>query len=135
MPEITGAVHHVNLSVSDLERSVAWYAGLFGMEELSRLSDPGGDWSKVILHHPSGLLVGLTRHSRNNAAPFAEWHCGVDHFALAVPDADDLAAWMPRLAQLQIEASDLKTTPLGSLITIRDPDNIQIELYAPRRRE
>ena len=133
MPEISGAVHHVNLSVSDLERSAVWYRDLLGLSELARLSDPDGAWSKVILTHPSGLLVGLTQHSRNDGAPFAEWLSGVDHLALTVPTAEDLAAWLPRLASLGVEASEIKTTPLGSLITIRDPDNIQMELYAPRK--
>ena len=27
--------------------------------------------------------------------------------------------------------SEIKETPLGTLITLRDPDNIQLELYAP----
>ncbi|HZT67107.1 MAG TPA: VOC family protein [Acidimicrobiales bacterium] len=131
MPEITGAVHHVNLSVSDLERSAAWYSELFGLKELARLSDPDGAWSKVILQHHSGLLIGLTQHSRNGAAPFSEILCGVDHVALTVPSPDDLSAWIPRLGTLGIESSAVKTTPLGLLVTIRDPDNIQIELYCP----
>lgn len=132
MPEITGAVHHVNLSVSDLERSASWYGELLAMTELVRLSDPGGAWTKVIIQHPSGFLLGLTQHTRNDGSAFAEWRCGVDHLALEVPNADDLVAWGPRLTALGIEASEVKTTPLGSLITIRDPDNIQIELYAPK---
>lgn len=132
MSEITGAVHHVNLSVTDLESSTCWYRDLFDLTELTRLSDPGGSWSKVILRHSSGLLIGLTQHARNDSKPFAEWFTGFDHIALCVADTDELCAWESRLKAMGIEASEIKTTPLGSLITVRDPDNIQIELYAPK---
>ncbi len=131
MAEITGAVHHVNLSVSDLERSTHWYQELFGLSELARLEADDASWPKVILRHPAGLLIGLTEHRRNDAAPFAEWRSGFDHIALAVTDLDELEAWAARLDGEGIARSAIKTTPLGSLITIWDPDNIQLELYAP----
>lgn len=131
MADIAGLVHHVNLSVSDLERSTAWYQRLFGLSELARLSADDGEWTKAILRHPAGLLIGLTQHRRNDSAPFTEWRCGVDHFALVVKDRHELTAWEDRLDELEVERSPVKTTPLGSLITVRDPDNIQFELYAP----
>ena len=131
MAEITGCVHHINLSVSHLDRSTGWYRQLLGLTELTRLSAEDGSWTKVILRHPSGLLLGLTQHARNDAQPFTEWRCGVDHIALTVSDPDALHAWAARLDELGVERSPVKTTPLGSLITIRDPDHIQIELYAP----
>lgn len=90
MAEITGSIHHVNLSVSNLEASTQWYQDLFGLDELARLSDDVGAWSKVILRHHSGLLIGLTEHSRNDSEPFTEWRCGVDHIALAVDTVDEL---------------------------------------------
>jgi catechol 2,3-dioxygenase-like lactoylglutathione lyase family enzyme len=38
MPEIAGQV--VNLTVSDVGRSAAWYCELLGMEEISRYAEP-----------------------------------------------------------------------------------------------
>jgi glyoxylase I family protein len=128
--EIDGTVHHINLSVSDLDHSTSWYRELFALTELTRMSADDGSWSKVILRHPTGLLIGLTQHRINDAQPFDERRCGVDHLALAVPDADSLPEWERRLDERGVPRSGIKTTPLGSLITIRDPDNIQIELYA-----
>lgn len=131
MAEITGAVHHLNLSVTDLERSVAWYSQLFGLTTLVRLDDDEHEFSKVILRHPSGLLVGLTAHRANPGDPFDERRSGVDHVALRVPAAPALAAWIDQLDRHGVEHSEIKTTPLGQLIVLRDPDNIQLELYAP----
>lgn len=131
MAEITGAVHHINLSVTDLDRSTQWYQELFGLTEVARLADDDGAWSKVILRHPAGLLVGLTQHRRNDSVPFDESRTGFDHVALAVANRDALTSWESRLDERGITRSPIKTTPLGSLITIRDPDNTQLELYAP----
>ena len=132
MGEITGAVHHVNLSVTDLDRSARWYGELFGLQELARISADDGSWSKVILRHPSGLLIGLTAHARNESEPFAEWRTGFDHVALTVGGTEELNAWEQRLDQRGVPRSEVKETPIGTLITLRDPDNIQLELYAPR---
>ena len=130
MTDITGRVHHLNFSVTDLGRSVAWYADVFGLEQLVKLDDEHGAWSKVILRHPGGLLVGLTAHTANPGDAFDEHRTGLDHVALAVADARALAAWERRLDELGIEHSEIKTTPLGQLITFRDPDDIQLEVYA-----
>lgn len=133
MPDITGVIHHVNLSVSDLGRSARWYTALLDLTEVMRATAEDDSLTKVILRHHSGLLVGLTEHRRNDGSSFEEWRSGVDHVAFAVSSVDELNVWQARLDELAIEHSPVKTTPLGSLITLRDPDNIQLELYAPHR--
>jgi len=130
VPDITGRVHHVNVSVSDIEASARWYEELFGLHELARIDDPDGAWTKVILRHDSGLLVGFTQHARNDGVPFEEWRCGTDHIALDVGTLEQLHSWLGRLDELGVTRSEIKTTSLGALITIRDPDNVQLELYA-----
>lgn len=129
--DITGVVHHVNFSVSDLRRSRRWYSDVFGLTLLAEVPDPEGRWDKVILRHPSGLLVGLTVHRSNAGEPASEVRCGVDHIALVVAGPQALDAWIRHLDGLGVEHSELKTTPLGRLVVLRDPDNIQLEVYAP----
>jgi catechol 2,3-dioxygenase-like lactoylglutathione lyase family enzyme len=131
--EITGAVHHVNFSVSDLARSVDWYSKVFGLSVLLEAPDADGRCDKVILRHPSGLLVGLSAHRANPGAPASESRCGLDHLAFNVPDAGALPAWMEHLDDLGVAHSDVKETPLGKLVVLRDPDNIQLEVYAPKQ--
>lgn len=130
-PTLTGAVHHVNLSVTDLEASAAWYRRVLGFEPLAAAPDPEGRWDKVILRHPSGLLLGLSAHRENRAEKASEFRTGLDHLALAVPDAASLDAWQARLDEEGVPHSEIKATPLGRLVVVRDPDNVQLELYAP----
>jgi catechol 2,3-dioxygenase-like lactoylglutathione lyase family enzyme len=132
VPDLTGQVHHVNLSVSDLERSASWYAQVFGLIELARSA--GDSWSRVILAHPTGFRLGLTQHAGGDGEAFRESRCGLDHFALAVASLEELNAWQARLDELGIERSGIATATFGSLITLRDPDNIQIELFASAPR-
>lgn len=132
MSEITGAVHHVNFSVTDIERSQKWYEQLLGLNLVATMQDEGGAWSKVIMRHPGGLMLGLTQHRDNDGAPFSEFRCGVDHLAFAVTDEDALASWAARLDELAIKHSPIKQSALGHVITFRDPDNMQLELYASR---
>jgi len=128
MPDITGAVHHVNLSVSDLDRSIDWYTMVFDLTELMRSQAEDDSLTRVIFRHPGGLLIGLTQHRCNDGTPFEEWRTGVDHLAFTVGSADELRAWPARLDELNVEHSPIKTTPLGTMITLRDPDNLQLEL-------
>ncbi|HET6811583.1 MAG TPA: VOC family protein [Acidimicrobiales bacterium] len=130
MADLAGGIHHVNISVSDLDRSAEWYTRLFGLKELRRLTDDVYRLRKILLVHPTGLLIGLTQHYENSGIPFEESLCGIDHVALAVDGLDALHHWEAQLDELGVTRSEIKTTPLGSLITIRDPDNVQIELYA-----
>jgi len=43
----------------------------------------------------------------------------------------ELEDWQARFQERGIEHSEIKPSALGSLITFRDPDNIQLEVYAP----
>ena len=47
-------------------------------------------------------------------------------------DAEELAAWKSRFADLGVVHSDIKESPFGGLIVLRDPDNIHVEVFAPR---
>ena len=132
MADITGSIHHINLSVTNADRSADWYCEVFGVERFIKLDDEEGRWSKVILRHSSGLLVGLTQHRANDGEAFDEVRTGLDHVAITVADDVALGEWERHLDELGVTHSGIKASPLGRLIVLRDPDNIQLEVYAPR---
>jgi catechol-2,3-dioxygenase len=82
------------------------------------------------VYHPSGVIVGLTRRSNGVTDTFGERVVGLDHFALRVPDRAALEAWGKHLDDLGIAHSGVQEEQSGPLIVLRDPDNIQLELWA-----
>jgi glyoxylase I family protein len=130
MPTITG-VHHLALTVRDAARSVRFYTDVFGFVPVLELEDEGGRGLKrVLAHAESRTILGLSVHASNDGSPFTEFRAGLDHLSFGVPSRAELDAWIARFDELGIEHSEVRTTPVGDLMTVRDPDNIQVELWA-----
>jgi catechol 2,3-dioxygenase-like lactoylglutathione lyase family enzyme len=55
---------------------------------------------------------------------------GLDHLAIRVPDRSALESWVRHFDALGIEHSGVKEENGGPLVVFRDPDNIQLELWA-----
>jgi catechol 2,3-dioxygenase-like lactoylglutathione lyase family enzyme len=130
MPTITG-VHHVALTVRDAATSVQFYTDVFGFVPVLELPDESGRGLKRILAHAeSRTILGLSVHGSNDGSAFTEFRTGLDHLSFGVPSRAELDAWGARFDELGIEHSAVRTTPVGDLMTVRDPDNIQVELWA-----
>ena len=129
MPEFTG-VHHINFSVTDLQRSADWYQRVLGLKMGWEMPDTEGRGQKIALLHPSSeLRLVLSHHSANDGQPASEFRTGLDHVALTVTNSAELERWRQRFDELGVEHSEIKEGATGYLITFRDPDNIQLEVY------
>lgn len=130
MPEITN-IHHVSVTVTDLERSVPWYTEVLGLTKLMDEQHPDGSGYGVVLGKPDfSMCVGLHTHSTNSSERFAESRTGLDHVSFGVASRDELAAWETRLKELGVEHSPLNDRGGYAVVVFRDPDNIQLELVA-----
>ncbi len=130
MPTITG-FHHVSLTVSDASRSEEFYSKVFGFVRVLELEDQEGRGSKrVMAHGDSRTILGFSVHSSHDGSPFTEFQTGLDHFAFGVSSPAELEEWVARLDELGIAHGGVRTTPVGALLALRDPDNIQVELWA-----
>ena len=125
----TGAAHHAKLTVSDVARSVEFYTSVLGFQVAA-------EFGAVTLISNGSFLMGLsTAPAPEQAIPddrFNENRVGLDHLSLSVADRAELERAARILTDRGIphgEIDDL--TPLGiSVMTFRDPDNIQLELTA-----
>jgi glyoxylase I family protein len=129
---ITG-LHHLGLTVRDVEVSAAWYEDVLGFRRAGVFEAPDGTRRKVFLRH-DGLhaRLGLTQHRPGSPDPFDETRTGLDHLAFAVAARADLDAWAARLAAAAVTCSPVavaNSVPGAAVLVFRDPDNIQLELF------
>ncbi len=129
MPQISG-YHHVALTVTDVDKSSDWYTTVLGFGKLKDFER--GGFRKVLLIHPaSGTALGLTDHkARGSGDAFSEFRTGLDHLAFSVAGRAALEAWQARLDELGVDHSEIKPSAAGDVIVFRDPDNVQLEVYA-----
>jgi glyoxylase I family protein len=133
-------LHHLALTVTDLDASVRWYESVFGVEFMMDAPHQGGV-GRVLADEARELMIVLHRHEANDGGLFGETSTGLDHAGFFVPTRADLEAWQDHLeAQgvMRVDAADkpLTQSPIadevyGSVVVFRDPDNIQLELFCP----
>jgi catechol 2,3-dioxygenase-like lactoylglutathione lyase family enzyme len=126
-PEING-FGHIDLTVTDGERSVRWWEQVLGFTLVGKSEKPS--YKRWNMYHPSFLAVGLTQFANGVTDRFDERAVGLDHLALRVPNRAVLDACAKHLDQLGIAHSGVQEERGGPLIVLRDPDNIQLELWA-----
>jgi glyoxylase I family protein len=126
-------IHHLGLSVRDVEVSAAWYADVLGFARAGEYSAPDSSRRKVFLRH-DGLRarIGLTQHRSGSAEVFDETRPGLDHLAFSVASRDELDRWAERFSDAGVQYST--PAPANSIggatvLVFRDPDNIQLELF------
>lgn len=128
-----GNIHHLGLTVRDVDVSAAWYVDVLGFERVGEFAADDGSRRKVFLRH-DGLRarLGLTQHRDGPADGFDERRTGLDHLAFAIASRDDLDAWARRFARAGVTCSPVapaNSVPGAAVLVFRDPDNIQLELF------
>lgn len=121
------AFHHLSLSVTDLTRSTDWYQQVLGFDIAAQIERDG--FHRTRLRAPnSGLTLSLTAHADQLGQRFDEHRPGMDHIAFHVAAAD-VDALQRRLETQGVVHSEVRSSTDGAVtITLRDPDNIQIEI-------
>jgi glyoxylase I family protein len=123
-------IHHLNFSVTDLERSAAWYEKVLGLARGWEMPDSEGRGQKIILLQPnSAFRLVLSFHQTNEGERFSEFRTGLDHVAFTVADRPALEDWGRRFDELGVEHTPIKEGATGWLIVFRDPDGTQLEMY------
>jgi glyoxylase I family protein len=127
------SVHHLGLTVRDVEASAAWYEDVLGFRRVGDFEAPDGARRKVFLRHDGlGARLGLTQHRNGAREPFDETRVGLDHLAFGVGTRAALDDWAERLAGRGVAQSPIaaaNSVPGAAVLVFRDPDNVQLELF------
>ena len=120
-------IHHVKLPVSDLARTRDWYERVLGFTVDIEFTD-GGVVTGLALTDPDKTVAVALRHDPVRAAALS----GFDAISLRVPTRDGVKEWRTRLDELGERHGALMTGHRGGtvLVGLRDPDGVEIRLYA-----
>jgi catechol 2,3-dioxygenase-like lactoylglutathione lyase family enzyme len=137
---LTGQIHHLRLTVTDLERSRDFYTTLLGFTvavESPAADDPEGAALYALLFGGvvmarGNLLMGLRPVAPAGDA-FSEDRVGLDHLSFDVPSHDDLERAVALFNEHAVPHGPITALPAFGIYVLpfRDPDNIGLELTAP----
>jgi glyoxylase I family protein len=139
---ITTAYSHVRLTVTDIDRSRAFYEQVFGMPVALEVPEGADEATREqlsflfggVIYRVGGGLFGL-RPAAPAGDRFDENRVGLDHLSFLVDGVADLENVARSLDDLGVAHAGVKDIGLAHILEFRDPDNIALELYAwkPRR--
>ena len=135
----TGGIHHLRLTVTDLQRSREFYTTLLGFEVAAE-SPPADDPSAaevfkilfggVVLVRDT-LLIGL-RPVAPSGDRFDPDRVGLDHLSFSVSSRDDLEQAARLLEEHGVRHGKITSLPSFGIdvLPFEDPDGVQLELTA-----
>ena len=130
MPRITGT-SHVDLTVSDLDKSLGFYQRVLGMSELMRARVEAEKFEVAYLAEPNtGMILGLVKHDTPPSSAFDPRSTGLDHLSFAVADPKELHDWAAHLDSVGVKHNGFSDQPpIGAGLNFYDPDGIALEFY------
>ncbi|OBH14284.1 VOC family protein [Mycobacterium sp. E1747] len=133
----SSSIAHVRLTVTDIERSRQFYESVFGWPVLLEVPDNADEATRKqlsflfggVIYDLGGTLLGLRPVATDR---FHEDRAGLDHIAFRVATKDELDSAAAYLDELSIAHEPVKDIGPSYILQFRDPDNIALELTAPK---
>jgi catechol 2,3-dioxygenase-like lactoylglutathione lyase family enzyme len=136
---------HIDLVVSDLERSLAFYRGLLrplGWTHEGEIEGERGERVVYLGGKPPDRPVAVSlreRQSDANPLPYDRYAVGIHHVAFEATsraEVDDRADWARNQGvELESEPQEYAYTPGYYAVFFPDPDGIKLEVvYKPTRQ-
>lgn len=137
MPIEPKSFAHVRLTVTDLDRSRAFYDAVLGLPVYVELPPDADEKTREqlwflfggVIYQLGDSLLGLRPVSRDE---FDENRTGLDHVSFAVADHAALEHAVTVLDEQQVAHGDIKDIGPGWILEFRDPDGIALEVFAAK---
>jgi glyoxylase I family protein len=125
-------VHHVDLVVSSIERSLPFYSELLGPLGYYTVSEVEGERGETIWYIGGpGTAIGL-REAQSGSGPYDRYALGLHHLAFEAAsraDVNERAAWLrAQGAELESEPQDYSYIPGYYAVFFYDPDGLKLEI-------
>src|SRR5256712_11797085 len=133
-PIATQGVHHLRLTVSNVDRAVTFYTEVLGFKKLMDLN-PGAFLSNGSVGLGIGPHPFPDRAIKNDR--FDENRIGLDHMSVAVPSRAALGDAVRVRDKHGVAHSEIRDLGEGfgiSIVVFRDPDNVQLEATGPLKQ-
>ena len=111
-------VGHVHLKVADLERALAFYCGVLGLELMQRYGTSAAFVSAGGYHHH----IGLNTWESAGGPPPAPGTTGLYHLALVYPTRAALGDALLRLQRAGVPLDGASDHGVSEALYLRDPD-------------
>ncbi|MRH91533.1 VOC family protein [Nocardia sp. SYP-A9097] len=131
------SIAHIRLTVQNIERSRAFYEKVFGWPVALEVPPDADDETR----HQLGFLYGGVIYRMNQgliglrpagADTFDENRTGLDHLAFTVGSLTELESAAAHLDSCGAVRENIKDIGPSYILEFRDPDNIALELVAPK---
>ena len=129
----TSGVHHVDLVVSSIERSLTFYRELLAPLGFHRIGEVEGERGETIWYLSGpGSSIGLREAQSEREQPIDRYEVGLHHLALEASSraaVDERAAWL-RSHGVEIESGreEYGYSPGYYAVFFFDPDGIKLEI-------
>ena len=137
-PQLAG-VHHLGVSVTNLERSIRFYCDVLGADLWREPYD--GDRSsfsgRMALVSLGGLGLDLFEHRRNEGDGFDAARTGLDHFALGTQSVEELQGWANWLDACAVPHSEIRSLDgdIGAMFRLRRSRRNSVGVHLRRPSE
>ena len=121
-------IGHVHLKVADLDRAIAFYAGVLGFELQQKFGTQAAFLSAGGYHHH----IGLNTWESKGGHPAPRGHTGLYHTAFLYPDRAQLGDALRRIVTAGIPLDGAADHGVSEAIYLTDPDGNGVELYRDR---
>ncbi|HMF82350.1 MAG TPA: VOC family protein [Acidimicrobiia bacterium] len=128
MPDLSG-ISHIDLTVTDRDRSERFYTDVLGFEVVKRVDKPEFRLSDM-RHDGLDVEMCVRQPVGGDGSPFDELRTGLDHLSFGVASRTELEVWQAHLDRHGVTYTPIVDAPYGAVLVFRDSDNIQLELIA-----
>jgi glyoxylase I family protein len=128
----SSGVHHVDLVVSSIERSLPFYSDLLGPLGYHSIGEVEGERGETIWYLTGpGTAIGL-REAQSESGAYDRYRVGLHHLAFEAAsrgEVDERAEWLrAHGAELESEPQEYTYMPGYYAVFFYDPDGLKLEI-------